>query len=65
MANSETGSGNVWFKIYQSGKLNSYTGSDYNQVQWASPDQLLANDCTMYFDIPYDLAPGNYLLRSM
>jgi hypothetical protein len=64
MAKSDTGSGNVWFKVYQLGQMNTYTGYDYTQVQWASPNALLNGGGTISFDIPADIAPGSYLLRS-
>jgi len=55
LASSETGSGNVWFKIFEDG---------YNQQtkQWCV-DKLRANKGKLDFTIPADLAPGNYLMR--
>jgi len=53
LAKSETGSGNVWFKIYEDGFSNG---------QWAV-DRLLANKGRVDVTIPSDIAPGNYLLR--
>jgi len=62
MARSDTGVGNVWFKIFRQGKTQE--SSNFNNVKWASPDTLLQNSGRFYFDIPSDLAPGNYLLRT-
>jgi len=62
MARSDTGTGNVWFKIYQSGKTQEST--NFNNVKWASADTLIENNGRFYFPIPSDLAPGNYLLRT-
>ena len=63
MAKSDSGEGNVWFKIFQEGKTQD-SSAGWQYVKWASPDTLLANDGYMNFQIPSDLAPGNYLLRS-
>jgi len=62
MAKSDTGKGNVWFKIFQEGKIKE--SSNFDSVQWASPDTLLANGGQMKFKIPGDITPGNYLLRT-
>ena len=64
MARSDTGAGNVWFKIFQEGKMTESTSS-WEAIKWASPDRLLATGGYMNFQIPSDIAPGNYLLRSM
>jgi len=55
LAKSDTGSGNVWFKIYQDG---------YNPTTalWAT-DTLIANVGLVQVTLPSDIAPGNYLLR--
>lgn len=55
LAKSDTGAGNVWFKIYEDG----YTASD---GKWAV-DRLLANAGRVDVPLPSDIAPGNYLLR--
>jgi len=69
MAKSETGTGNVWFKIFQEGKLTEPIGSpdwqtNFDSVKWASPDTLLKNKGRMIFTIPSDITAGNYLLRT-
>jgi cellulase len=53
LANSATGSGKVWFKIYEDGYANGAWGVD----------RLLANKGRVDVKIPTDIAPGNYLLR--
>jgi len=53
LAKSDSGSGAVWFKIYQDG---------YSNGQWAV-DRLIANRGRVDVTIPSDIAPGNYLLR--
>jgi len=53
LAKSETGAGNVWFKIYEDGLSNG---------QWAV-QRLVANGGRVDFTIPADIEPGNYLLR--
>lgn len=55
LAKSESGSGNVWFKIFEDG----YTPSN---GQWGV-DRLIANNGRIDVTIPIDIAPGNYLLR--
>lgn len=55
LAKSDTGAGNVWFKIYEDG----YTASD---GQWAV-NRLVNNKGRVDVTIPSDIAPGNYLLR--
>lgn len=55
LAKSDTGSGDVWFKIYEDGYTNS-TGL------WAT-DKLIANVGLVTITLPSDIAPGNYLLR--
>jgi cellulase len=55
LAKSDTGAGNVWFKIYEDG----YTPAD---AQWAV-NRLIANAGKVTFTIPSDISPGNYLLR--
>lgn len=55
LAKSETGAGNVWFKIYEDG----YSASE---GKWAT-DKMIANRGRMDIKIPSDIAPGNYLLR--
>lgn len=55
LAKSDTGAGNVWFKIYEDG----YTPDN---AQWAV-NRLLANGGKVNFTIPSDISPGNYLLR--
>jgi cellulase len=52
LAKSDTGAGNVWFKIYEDG----FDG------KWAV-DRLLANKGRVDITLPSDIAPGNYLLR--
>jgi len=53
LAKSETGSGSVWFKIYEDGYVNGAWGVD----------RLIANKGRVDVTIPSDIAPGNYLLR--
>jgi cellulase len=53
LAKSDTGAGNVWFKIYEDGFANG---------QWAV-NRLIANKGRVDITIPSDIAPGNYLLR--
>ena len=53
LAKSNTGAGNVWFKIYEDGYANG---------KWAV-DRLLANGGRVDVRIPSDIAPGSYLLR--
>jgi len=53
MAKSDTGAGNVWFKIYEDGFSNG---------KWAV-DKLIDNRGRVDIKIPDDIAPGNYLLR--
>jgi len=55
LANSETGSGPVWFKIFED-------GYDQSSKLWCV-DKLRANKGKLTFTIPSDLAPGNYLMR--
>jgi len=55
LAKSDTGSNQVWFKIFEDG-YNTST----NQF---CVDKLLANRGLLNFKIPSDLSPGNYLLR--
>eukprot|EP01114_Cavostelium_apophysatum_P018176 TRINITY_DN5568_c0_g1_i1.p1 TRINITY_DN5568_c0_g1~~TRINITY_DN5568_c0_g1_i1.p1 ORF type:complete len:335 (+),score=33.73 TRINITY_DN5568_c0_g1_i1:50-1054(+) len=57
LAKSNTGQGNVWFKIYEDG----YTPSD---KKWAAPDRLRANQGKVSVTIPSDISPGNYLVRT-
>eukprot|EP01114_Cavostelium_apophysatum_P021591 TRINITY_DN757_c0_g1_i4.p1 TRINITY_DN757_c0_g1~~TRINITY_DN757_c0_g1_i4.p1 ORF type:complete len:403 (+),score=46.99 TRINITY_DN757_c0_g1_i4:108-1316(+) len=64
MAKSDTGQGNVWFKIHQSGKIQESTDGQWTSVKWSSPDEMLANDGVHYFNIPADITPGNYLVRA-
>jgi len=52
----------TWFKVYQSGITQG--NSDPNYIKWAAPDTLNANQGKISFQIPSDLAPGNYLLRT-
>eukprot|EP01119_Soliformovum_irregulare_P010338 TRINITY_DN253_c0_g1_i4.p1 TRINITY_DN253_c0_g1~~TRINITY_DN253_c0_g1_i4.p1 ORF type:complete len:455 (-),score=139.25 TRINITY_DN253_c0_g1_i4:66-1430(-) len=52
----------TWFKVYQSGIIEG--NSDPEKVKWAGPDTLVANQGGITFQIPSDLAPGNYLLRT-
>lgn len=56
MANSETGSGPVWFKIFED-------GYNQNTKLWCV-DKLRAAKGRLNFTIPADLAPGNYLIRA-
>jgi len=55
MAKSESGSGPVWFKIFEDG---------YNRTskKWCV-DKLRANGGKFEVTIPTDIAPGNYLFR--
>ena len=53
LAKSDSGAGNVWFKIYEDGFANG---------KWAV-DRLIANRGRVDITIPSDIAPGNYLLR--
>jgi hypothetical protein len=53
LAKSDTGAGNVWFKIYEDG---------YTNGQWAVT-KLIANKGRVDITLPADIAPGNYLLR--
>jgi len=56
LAKSETGSGAVWFKIFEDG---------YNQTthKWCV-DKLRTNKGKLTIKLPTDITPGNYLLRS-
>jgi len=55
MAKSDTGSGAVWFKIYEEG---------YNpSTKQFCVDRLIQNKGYMTFKLPTDITPGNYLLR--
>jgi len=56
MAKSDTGAGNVWFKIFEDG---------YNQAtkQWCV-DKLRANGGKFTVNIPTDISSGNYLFRA-
>lgn len=56
LANSDTGSGNVWFKIFEDG----WTASTNT---WAT-DRMIAAKGLTTVTIPSDIAPGNYLLRA-
>jgi len=53
LARSDTGSGAVWFKIYED-------GYDSSTQQWCV-DKLIANRGLLNVKIPSGLAPGNYL----
>lgn len=53
LAKSDSGAGNVWFKIYEDG---------YSNGQWAV-NRLINNRGRVDITIPADIAPGNYLLR--
>lgn len=53
LAKSDSGDGDVWFKIYEDGFANG---------KWAV-DRLIANRGRIDITIPSDIAPGNYLLR--
>lgn len=55
LAKSETGSGPVWFKIFED-------GYDQTTKLWCV-DKLRAGKGKLNFTIPSDLAPGNYLMR--
>lgn len=55
LAASNSGEGDVWFKIYEA-------GLDVATQTWAT-DTLIANDGLITITIPSDIAPGNYLLR--
>lgn len=55
LAKSETGSGPVWFKIFED-------GYDQSTKLWCV-DKLRAGKGKLNFTIPADLAPGNYLMR--
>jgi len=55
MARSDTGAGNVWFKIYEA-------GYDASSKMWAV-NKLINNKGRVDITIPSDIAPGNYLLR--
>jgi len=57
MAKSETGAGNVWFKIWQK-------GFDASRRRWCTDDMIAARGVLSGIRIPADLAPGNYLLRA-
>eukprot|EP01119_Soliformovum_irregulare_P015139 TRINITY_DN421_c0_g1_i1.p1 TRINITY_DN421_c0_g1~~TRINITY_DN421_c0_g1_i1.p1 ORF type:complete len:473 (-),score=110.30 TRINITY_DN421_c0_g1_i1:95-1327(-) len=63
MAKSDTGAGNVWFKVFEEGKLTDRANA-YTDVKWSVPDTLLANGGTMRWTIPSDISPGNYLIRT-
>jgi len=56
MAKSESGSGPVWFKIFED-------GYDRTTRKWCV-DRLRANGGKLQVTIPTDIAPGNYLFRS-
>lgn len=56
LAASETGSGPVWFKIFED-------GYDQSTKLWCV-DKLRAGKGKLNFTIPSDLAPGNYLMRA-
>lgn len=55
LAKSESGSGAVWFKIFEDG---------YNQTtkSWCTI-RLIQNKGLFNFKIPTDITPGNYLMR--
>jgi len=55
-------SGSVWFKVYQKDVIEYGTGQFSHK--WASADYLNANGGKITVDIPSDIAPGNYLLRT-
>lgn len=60
MAKSDTGAGNVWFKVFQAAILElDSTG----EAIWASPTLLNRNNGIVYFNIPSDITAGNYLVR--
>jgi cellulase len=60
MAKSNTGAGDVWFKVYEAGIID-YTGN--GDAIWASPELLNRQQGTIYFDVPSDITAGNYLIR--
>jgi len=66
LAKSDTGAGPVWFKIYQVGLLGVYptASPEEAKTRWASADLLEAQNGVIYFEIPSDISPGNYLLRT-
>jgi lytic cellulose monooxygenase (C1-hydroxylating) len=53
LAKSDTGSGNVWFKIYEDG---------FSGGKWGV-DRMLDKKGRVDVTLPTDIAPGNYLLR--
>lgn len=53
LAKSDSGAGNVWFKIFEDG---------YSNGKWGV-DRMLDKKGRVDFKIPADIAPGNYLLR--
>lgn len=53
LAKSDTGAGNVWFKIFEDG---------YSNGKWGV-DRMLDKRGRVDLTIPSDIAPGNYLLR--
>jgi cellulase len=53
LAKSDSGAGNVWFKIFEDG---------YSGGKWGV-DRMLAKKGRVDLTIPSDIAPGNYLLR--
>lgn len=55
LAKSDTGSGAVWFKIFED-------GYDATTQKWCV-EKLIANRGLLNVKIPSDIAPGNYLLR--
>lgn len=56
MAKSESGAGNVWFKIFEE-------GYDTTTKKFCV-DRLRANKGKLDVKIPTDIAPGNYLFRA-
>lgn len=55
LAKSDTGAGDVWFKIFED-------GYDATTQLWAT-DRMIARGGLNTITIPADIAPGNYLLR--
>lgn len=53
LAKSDSGAGNVWFKIYEDG---------YSGGRWGV-DRMLDRKGRVDIPLPADIAPGNYLLR--
>lgn len=57
LARSDSGEGNVWFKVFEK-------GYDAATKKWCTEDIIANNGRISGVTIPSDLLPGNYLLRA-